>query len=124
MVVSVQGCTNSTLVLWGATHYIWHIRREWSLSQGDVGEQMERNGGVAKRLSHIKSSVTGTYTEDASVQESLRNLLPMVIPAPTSPFPYLLESVVLAPGSGHLIISFQDVVSLPRVFFMEARKEK
>ena len=82
---------------------------------------MERNGGVAKRLSHIKSTVTGTYTEDASVQESLRNLLPMVIPPPTAPFPSL-ESVVLAPGSGHL--SFQDVVSLPRVFFMETRKGK
>jgi hypothetical protein len=76
---------------------------EWTLNQGDVGEQMERNGGVAKRLSHIKSTVTGTYTEDASVQESLRNLLPMVIPAQTSPFPSPLESVVLAPSSGHLL---------------------
>ena len=62
---------------------------------------MERNGGVAERLSRIKSTVTGTYIEDDSVQESLRNLLLLVIPAPTFPF-LSLESEVLAPRSAHL----------------------
>jgi len=71
------------------------------MSQGDVGERMERSGGVAKRFFQIKSTVTGTYTEDASVQESLWKLLLIVIPAPTSPF-LSLESVVLAPSSTNL----------------------
>ncbi|KAF9689422.1 hypothetical protein SADUNF_Sadunf01G0090600 [Salix dunnii] len=62
---------------------------------------MERNGGVARRFSHIKSTVTSTYTEDASVQESLWKLLLIVISALTSPFPSL-ESIVLAPSRANL----------------------
>lgn len=44
-------------------------------SLGDVEEQMGRNGGVATKLFHRKSTAKGICKDAASVQESLWKLL-------------------------------------------------
>ncbi|KAL6498178.1 hypothetical protein OROGR_028575 [Orobanche gracilis] len=42
-----------------------------TLSQVDVGEQMEKSGGALEMLSPIRNTVKGTLTEAVTVQESL-----------------------------------------------------
>lgn len=59
---------------WGSVLCIWTIKTAWIQSQGDAGEQMGRNGGVAKKQCRIRSTVSGTCTEAASVQESMWKL--------------------------------------------------
>ena len=97
----------------------------WIQSQEDVDEQMERNGGVVKTQSQITSTVRGTCTEGASVQESLWKLLKLLllllllkvlvlamhILIPTSPFlsKWITVAVVAAISLPALLVSFQGV---------------
>jgi hypothetical protein len=83
---------------WGLAPCLGTIEWAWILIQSleDVEEQMGRNGGVARKFFQIKSTVRGTCKEAVSVQESLWNLLNLLIllilgmlllaPAPTSLF--------------------------------------
>lgn len=78
-------------------------RKEWIKNHGDAKEQMAKNGGVAKKLYQITSTVRGTYTEAVTVRRRLwclnnmlqsvkllllqvMGMLTLLAQTPTSPF--------------------------------------
>lgn len=52
------------------------IKTAWKLNLEDVREQMERNGGVAKKLSSVTSTVKSICTVVGVVQERMWKLTP------------------------------------------------
>ena len=64
-------CLCLCLWQWDGEVSIWGSRTTPILSQEGVGEQMGRNGGAREMPLWTRSIVSGTWTEDAIVQESL-----------------------------------------------------
>ena len=99
---------------------IWTIKTAWIQSLGDVGELTGRNGGVAKKQFRIRSTVRGTCTEAASVQESMWKLPNMAI-GRLLLLPLITQSEMLSPQTPisrfHFLLTAPPTISPPRASF-------
>lgn len=87
-------------ILWMQWHgevSIWDSPTTLILSQEGVGGQMGRNGGAREMPLSIRSTASGTWTEDAIVQESLwkaNQAMPLLPPPLPPPMRMLLLQMV------------------------------